>query len=310
MKIQNEKTPSDAAAAPWTAPALWRFGRNEVLQLPVKSGRKLSHSKTLRQFGCFVRTATCVVFAAGLSASAADLPSDWQHEQTFNVSTTGLVKINLPVETLDAARPALEDLRLYDDAGNEIPYVLTRPAPSPKVIQKRKIISGFAQRQQHRHHAGNRTGATARCCHPRNSGRRFHQSRARRRFGRRQELADARPGPADFPPVLWRSQFEYFHSARRGKMAAADGGRPAFAAGSVYRRAGPRRHGRNGTGGNHSGDHHRARRKSRRNAAGTGSRRGESGRRQSCRLKPPNRSLRDRFPLPSRKFPRMPFVNR
>ena len=116
MKIRNEKTPSDAAAASWTAPALWRFGRNEVLKLPVKSGRGLPHSKTLRQFGCFVRTATCVVFAAGFSASAANLPSDWQHEQTFNVSTTGLMKINLPVETLDAARPALEDLRLYDDA--------------------------------------------------------------------------------------------------------------------------------------------------------------------------------------------------
>jgi hypothetical protein len=138
MKIQNEKTPSDAAAAPWTAPALWRFGRNEVLQLPVKSGRRLPHSKTLRQFGCFVRTATRVVFAAGLSASAADLPSDWQHEQTLDVSTTGLVKINLPAVMLDAARPALEDLRLYDATGDEIPYVLTRPAPLPKVIQKVK----------------------------------------------------------------------------------------------------------------------------------------------------------------------------
>ena len=66
------------------------------------------------------------------------MPSDWQHEQTFNVSTTGLMKINLPVETLDVARPALEDLRLYDDAGDEIPYVLTRPVPSPKVIQTAK----------------------------------------------------------------------------------------------------------------------------------------------------------------------------
>jgi len=72
---------------------------------------------------------------AGFSAIAVNLPADWQHEQTFNVPTTGLVKINLPVETLDAARPALEDLRLYDDAGNEIPYVLARPVPSPKIVQ-------------------------------------------------------------------------------------------------------------------------------------------------------------------------------
>ena len=79
----------------------------------------------------------CLLWA-GSSATAANLPADWQHVQTFNVSTTGLVKINLPVETLDAARPALEDLRLYDDAGAEIPYVLARPVPSPKVIQNAK----------------------------------------------------------------------------------------------------------------------------------------------------------------------------
>ena len=75
---------------------------------------------------------------AGLSTAGAGLPSAWQHEQTLNVSTTGLVKIDLPDETLGAARPALEDLRLYDDAGNEIPYVLARPVPLPKVIQKVK----------------------------------------------------------------------------------------------------------------------------------------------------------------------------
>ncbi len=87
------------------------------------------------------------VLLVGFSAAGANLPSDWQHEQTLNISTTGLVKINLPVETLDAARPALEDLRLYDDAGNEVPYVITRPVPSPRIIQNAKIISGFAQRQ-------------------------------------------------------------------------------------------------------------------------------------------------------------------
>lgn len=74
----------------------------------------------------------------GLSAGAAGLPSDWQHEQSFAVSTTGLIKISLPVTTLDAARPALEDLRLYDDAGNEIPFVIEHPKPSPKIIRPAK----------------------------------------------------------------------------------------------------------------------------------------------------------------------------
>ena len=53
------------------------------------------------------------------------MPAEWQHEQQFDVATPGLVKISLPVETLDAARPALEDLRLYDDAGNEVPYLIS-----------------------------------------------------------------------------------------------------------------------------------------------------------------------------------------
>jgi hypothetical protein len=74
----------------------------------------------------------------GVSATAANLPSDWRHEQSFDISTTGLVKISLPVETLDAARPALEDLRLYDAAGNEVPYLIERPAPVSKAVQAAK----------------------------------------------------------------------------------------------------------------------------------------------------------------------------
>jgi hypothetical protein len=74
----------------------------------------------------------------GVAVCAASLPADWQHEQAFTVSATGLVKLSLPVETLDAARPALEDLRLYDDAGNELPYVIERPVPVVKVVQNVK----------------------------------------------------------------------------------------------------------------------------------------------------------------------------
>jgi hypothetical protein len=74
----------------------------------------------------------------GCPAVAANLPSDWQHEQSFEVATSGLVKISLPVATLDAARPMLEDVRLYDDAGNEVPYLISRPVPVPKVVQAAK----------------------------------------------------------------------------------------------------------------------------------------------------------------------------
>ena len=74
----------------------------------------------------------------GFSIPAANLPAEWQREQPFNVPAPGLVKLSLPVETLDAARPALEDLRLYDDAGNELPYLIERPTPVTKVVQTPK----------------------------------------------------------------------------------------------------------------------------------------------------------------------------
>src|ERR1035441_1866957 len=78
------------------------------------------------------------VMAFTSSAPAASLPADWQHEQHFDVSVPGLVKLSLPLSTLDAARPALEDLRLYDDAGMEVPYLIERPRPTGKTVPAAK----------------------------------------------------------------------------------------------------------------------------------------------------------------------------
>jgi len=78
-----------------------------------------------------------VALGFGIAANAA-LPAEWQHAQQFDIAAPGLVKISLPVETLDAARPALEDLRLCDDAGNELPFLVARPMPSPKAVQGTK----------------------------------------------------------------------------------------------------------------------------------------------------------------------------
>lgn len=74
------------------------------------------------------------LWSAG-STVGATLPTEWQWEQKFDVAGPGLVKIGLPVETLDSARPALDDLRLFDDAGNELPYFVERPVPAPKQSQ-------------------------------------------------------------------------------------------------------------------------------------------------------------------------------
>jgi len=85
-----------------------------------------------------VRRVFLVSLNCALSAGAAGLPSAWQHEQAFTVPSPGLVKLSLPVGTLDAARPGLEDLRLYDEAGNEVSYWVARPAPAIRTRQSPK----------------------------------------------------------------------------------------------------------------------------------------------------------------------------
>ncbi len=68
----------------------------------------------------------------GLSLQAVALaPNEWRHTQALEVDAQGLVRVDLPPETLDAARPALEDLRIVDGAGNEVPYVIQQLVPSP-----------------------------------------------------------------------------------------------------------------------------------------------------------------------------------
>jgi len=74
------------------------------------------------------------------SRPAFALPSAWQHAQPFEITTPGLMKISLPAETLDAARPALEDLRLHDADGNEVPFLITRPVPAGKAVRSAKTF--------------------------------------------------------------------------------------------------------------------------------------------------------------------------
>ena len=93
-----------------------------------------------RLFSFSPRLLCVVALLFGAPAAAANLPSDCQRVQSFEVSTAGLVKISVPVETLDAARPALEDLRLYDEAGNEVPYLIERFAQVAKAAQAVKAF--------------------------------------------------------------------------------------------------------------------------------------------------------------------------
>jgi hypothetical protein len=76
---------------------------------------------------CRVQTVLFFFAAVVLRSSAAELPAAWANVQTFQVEKSGLAKVDLPLETLNAARPYLEDLRLYDDTGKEIPFLVERP---------------------------------------------------------------------------------------------------------------------------------------------------------------------------------------
>src|SRR5262245_1724662 len=64
--------------------------------------------------------------------------SDWQFQQQFEVPASGLIKFSLPLDTIDAARSDLTDLRLTDANGNEVPYLIELPQPSGKVLQSVK----------------------------------------------------------------------------------------------------------------------------------------------------------------------------
>jgi hypothetical protein len=88
---------------------------------------------------CLKYSTACLVALASTLQAAAPL-SEWKHVQQFEISSSGLLKFSLPPATLDAARPALEDLRLFDAAGHEIPFAIERPLPSAKAVQPAKAF--------------------------------------------------------------------------------------------------------------------------------------------------------------------------
>src|SRR6266480_110169 len=65
-------------------------------------------------------------------------PNEWRQTQTLDVRAPGLVRVNLPAATLDAAQPGLEDLRIVDPARNQVPYLIERPAPEAESTVRSK----------------------------------------------------------------------------------------------------------------------------------------------------------------------------
>ncbi len=75
------------------------------------------------------------LLAGTARAQSPSSPNEWQYQQRFELNASGLTRISLPVDTIDHARADLEDLRLYDALGKEIPFVVERPRPAPKLAR-------------------------------------------------------------------------------------------------------------------------------------------------------------------------------
>ncbi len=71
-----------------------------------------------------------IIFWTG--AACALTPNQWQYRQSIDVPATGLVQINLPLETSNIARPDLSDLRIIDSNEKEIPFLMDQPMPRPE----------------------------------------------------------------------------------------------------------------------------------------------------------------------------------
>jgi hypothetical protein len=70
-----------------------------------------------------------LTIVADAQTSLAFDPNEWRNTQTVEVPAKGLVRVSVPATTLDAAQPGLEDLRIVDSTGNQVPYLIERMLP-------------------------------------------------------------------------------------------------------------------------------------------------------------------------------------
>ena len=78
---------------------------------------------------CVVVALTILVVA---QACLAFDPNEWRNTQALDVPAKGLMRVTVPAATLDAAQPGLEDLRVVDSKGNQVPYLVERLLPGPE----------------------------------------------------------------------------------------------------------------------------------------------------------------------------------
>ncbi len=75
---------------------------------------------------------------------------DWRYVQRIRPTTSGLIKIPLPLETSDTAQADLADLRILDASGSEVPYAIEdQQPPTPEVRAPASFsVSASAQKTE------------------------------------------------------------------------------------------------------------------------------------------------------------------
>jgi hypothetical protein len=92
--------------------------------------KRIPRSHPLHNFCAIVASA---IFVAAQTCLAFDA-NEWRNAQTLDIPAAGLVYVNLPAATLDAAQPWLEDLRIVDSKGDQVPYLIERLLPDAESL--------------------------------------------------------------------------------------------------------------------------------------------------------------------------------
>ena len=107
--------------------------------------KRIPRSHPLHNFCVIVASA---IFVAAQTCLAFD-PNEWRNTQTLDISAEGLVHVNVPAATLDAAQPGLEDLRIVDSKGDQVPNLIERLLPDAESMIR---AGNFAARSRTARH--------------------------------------------------------------------------------------------------------------------------------------------------------------
>lgn len=87
----------------------------------------------------------------GLTQITAATLNDWSSRQTINITEPGLIRVEVPLATFDAAQASLADLRLLDPAGAEVPcLIMERPRSVTRTLRPQEGWQVFLEENRTR----------------------------------------------------------------------------------------------------------------------------------------------------------------